>query len=125
MNENSEITKKLEIENFIWIIYIILILISLYSNSLEKKYYLYNDIESKENYRKINIFVFSVAFIVYFYFFKDSLDSFLSLKDTCNDKKYFFNELNLVASSLILIAGALLVYIALFDEDLDTEIAFT
>ena len=125
MNENSKIIKNIQAENVAWIIYIVLILLSLYSNYLEKNYYLYNDIKAKEDYRKLNIFIFSVAFIVYFYFFKGSLEDFLNLGNDKNSRKYYFNEINLIASSLILIAGALLVYIAIFDTELDAEIALT
>ena len=125
MNENSKIIKNIQAENVAWIIYIVLILLSLYSNYLEKNYYLYNDIKAKEDYRKLNIFIFSVAFIVYFYFFKGSLEDFLNLENDKNSRKYYFNEINLIASSMILIAGALLVYIAIFDTELDVEIALT
>lgn len=125
MNENSKIIKNIQAENVAWIIYIVLILLSLYSNYLEKNYYLYNDIKAKEDYRKLNIFIFSVAFIVYFYFFRGSLEDFLNLENDKNSRKYYFNEINLIASSLILIAGALLVYIAIFDTELDAEIALT
>ena len=62
MNYN-ELNRKLEqikIEDFIWIIYIGIIALSFYSNSLEEKYYLFNDNISKEKYRKIMIFIFSI-----------------------------------------------------------------
>ena len=119
MNENSKIIKNIQAENVAWIIYIVM------NYFLEKNYYLYNDIKAKEDYRKLNIFIFSVAFIVYFYFFKGSLEDFLNLGNDKNSRKYYFNEINLIASSLILIAGALLVYIAIFDTELDAEIALT
>ena len=48
---NSEVKEKLrqiKIENYIWIIYIIIIGISYYSNYLEKDYFVNNNIESKK-----------------------------------------------------------------------------
>ncbi len=124
MQDKNEILKKIDIENFIWCIYIALILLSIYSNSFEKEYYLYNNQKAKKEYRKLNIFIFSIAVIVYFYFFQDSLNSIKNQKDN-NPQKKEFNELNFIASTLILIGGLILIYIAIFDKELDTEIALT
>jgi len=57
--------KQLKIEDFIWIIYIGIIVLSWYSNTLERKYFINNDLESKEKYRKIIMFIF--------FYFIDSL----------------------------------------------------
>ena len=122
MQDKIDILKKLDIENFIWIIYIILILLSIYSNKYEKKYYLNNDIKAKENYRKLNIFIFSTALIIYLYFFEDSIKN---IKNKNKNSKGMFNELNFIANSLILISGCIYLYIAIFDVDLDTELVLT
>ena len=122
MQDKIDILKKLDIENFIWIIYIILILLSIYSNKYEKEYYLNNDIKAKENYRKLNIFIFSTALIIYLYFFEDSIKN---IKTQNNNSKDTFNELNFIANSLILISGCIYLYIAIFDVDLDTELVLT
>ena len=66
--------KEIKIEDYIWIIYIIIIFLSWYSNSLERKYFIFNDIESKSKYRNIIIFIFSILVIVYLYFLKSSYD---------------------------------------------------
>ena len=52
---------------------------SWYSNYFERKYFLYNDIESKEKYRKIIIGIFIVLVIIYIYFCKDSYDDLKKL----------------------------------------------
>lgn len=49
----NEKLKQLKIEDFIWIIYIGIIFMSWYANSLERKYFIYNDIKSKEKYPKV------------------------------------------------------------------------
>ena len=59
-NELNDKLKELKIEDFIWVIYIGIIILSWYSNALERRYYVYNDLESKEKYRKIIIFIFSI-----------------------------------------------------------------
>ena len=67
-NELNDKLKQLKIEEFIWIIYIGIIALSFYSNKLEKNYFIYNDLNSKEKYRKTMIFIFSILILVYFSF---------------------------------------------------------
>ena len=48
---NEEINKRLKqlnTEDFIWFIYIGIIILSLYANTFERKYFINNDIKSKE-----------------------------------------------------------------------------
>jgi len=126
MNYN-ELNRKLEqikIEDFIWIIYIGIIVLSFYSNSLEEKYYLFNDNISKEKYRKIMIFIFSILIIVYLYFVKDSLDDYKNLKENDSLKKKKLVTLSLIGSLLIALSGVIFLYIAYQDEELDVELAF-
>ena len=110
---------ELKIEDFIWIIYIGIIFLSWYSNSLERKYFIFNDIDSKEKYRKIMILIFSILIIVYLYFFYDSLNS---LKD--NKEKNNLVVLSFIASLLILTSGIIFLYIAIKDKDINVELAF-
>lgn len=116
--------KQLKIENFIWVIYIGIIILSWYSNSLEKKYFIFNDLYSKDKYRHVTIFIFSILIIVYFYFLYDSYKDFknLSNKDSC--KKQNLVILSFIASLLIFISGLIFLYIAYKDQELDVEIAF-
>ena len=79
--ELNDKLKELEIEDFIWFVYIGIIILSWYSNSLERKYYVYNDLKSKEEYRSIIILIFSILVIVYIYFLYDSYKSVKALKD--------------------------------------------
>lgn len=116
--------KQLKIEDFIWIIYIGIIFFSLYSNTFERKYFLYNDHKSKETYRKITIGIFVVLIFVYSYFFKDSLEDVKSLKPYDSEKKKNLTKLSFIGSLLILISGFIFLYIAIEDEDIDVEVAF-
>jgi len=124
---NDELIKKLEelkIEDFIWVIYIGIIILSWYSNNLERKYYIYNDEVSKIKYREIIIFIFTILIFVYIYFFKDSFDSVKELKETDSDEKKLLVFLSFIGSLLILISGFIFLYIAIRDEDLNVELAF-
>lgn len=69
MENKSEILKEIEIEDYIWIVYLGLIIFSFWSNNEERKYIIFGDISAKENYRKSLVLVFSIASIIYFYFF--------------------------------------------------------
>ena len=123
-NDVKEKLNDINIENHIWIIYIIIILASWYSNKLEKDYFLYNDIKSKNKYRDIIIKIFSILLIVYLYFFKSSLNDVNNLKPTDNLEKRKLTELSAIGSLLIVISGLIFLYIAYTDQDIDVEIAF-
>ena len=116
--------KELKIEDSIWVVYIFIILLSWYSNSLERKYFLYKDIKSKEKYRKIIIFIFSMLIIVYLYFLKDSYNSLESIKPTDSEKNKELVTLSFIASLFIFISGVIFLYIASLDEDIYVELAF-
>lgn len=124
---NSELNRRLEqlkVEDFIWIIYLGIIFASLYSNTFERKYFLYNDVESKEKYRKITIGIFIVLVIIYLYFLKSSYDDVKNLNFYDSEKKKNLTQLSFIGSLLIAISGFIFLYIALTDEDISVEVAF-
>ena len=110
MENKSEILKEIEIENYIWIVYLGLII--------------FGDISAKENYRKSLVLVFSIASIIYFYFFYSSYRSYKNLDKNDTESKKYFTVINLIATTLVLIAGILFLFIAIEDEELETEISF-
>ena len=116
--------KQIKIEDFIWLIYIGIIIMSWYSNNLEKQYFLYNDLISKEKYRKVMIFIFSILIIIYLYFLKDSYDDLKSLKPFDSNKKKKLIYISFLGSLAIVISGYIFLYIAINDEELDVELAF-
>lgn len=124
---NSEVKEKLrqiKIENYIWIIYIIIIGISYYSNYLEKDYFINNSIESKEKYRESLIIIFSILLIIYLYFTVDAYKSVQSLKENDSKEKKDLVTLSFIGSLLILISGIIFLYVAYKDYNLDVELAF-
>lgn len=125
MNERQDILKKIRIEEYIWIVYLVIIGLSFYSNSIERQYYKYGNIPAKEKYRELTILIFSIALVVYIYFFNDSYRDVKNLKPTDSFDKHFFNKANLTASTLILVAGTILLFIAIYDIELNTELAFS
>lgn len=116
--------KEIKTEDYIWVIYIGIIVLSYYSNSLEEKYFLNNDLESREKYRKILITIFTILIIVYSYFLKSSYDDIKNIKPTDSDEKKMLLYLSFIGSLLILISGIIFLYIAIKDQNIDVEIAF-
>ena len=116
--------KELNIEDFIWLIYIGIILMSWYSNSLERKYYTCNDLQAKEKYRDIIIGIFIALLCVYLYFLYSAFNDYKKLKPSDSEKKKRLVTLSLIASLLIVISGTIFLYIAFADKDLNVELAF-
>ena len=123
----EEINEKLKIlntEDYIWLIYIGIIFMSWYSNSLERKYFTENDIESKTKYQKIMVLIFTILFVIYLYFLKESINDIKNLKPWDTPKKKNLVYLSFLGSLLIAISGFIFLYISIVDENLDIELAF-
>lgn len=116
--------KKIEIENFVWFIYIGIIILSFYANEKEKKFIINNDEISKKEYQNLLILIFSILLIIYLYFAKDSYNDIKTLNDNDTDKKKKLIYASFIGSLLILISGIIFLTIAILDEEIDTEIAF-
>lgn len=116
--------KELKIEDFIWCIYLGIILLSWRANNLERKYFIFNDLKSKEKYRKIIILIFSILVIIYLYFLTTSYKDFKNIKNNDSVKKKNLLFLSFISSLLIVISGLILLYIAIVDEEVQIEIAF-
>ena len=116
--------KDIEIENFVWIIYIGIILLSYYANELEKKFIIYNDENSKKNYQKIMIIIFSILLVIYYYFTNESYIDIKQLNDSDTEKKRILTYASFVGSFLILISGIIFLGIVIADDNIETEIAF-
>lgn len=124
MSDVENRLKEIEIENYIWLLYIGIIILSWYSNCKEKDYILNHNEDSKRIYRNILIFIFLILLFVYTYFVVDSYKSIINLKETDSDIKKKLTYLSFLASVLILASGIIFFYIALKDKNIDTEIAF-
>ena len=124
MDDRLKKLNDIKIENFIWVIYIGIILLSWYANDKERKYLLYNDQRSKKEYQNLLIFIFTILVFVYYYFAKDSYDSLQNINEDDSDKKKGLLSASFIGSVLILISGIIFLGIAILDEEIDVEIAF-
>ena len=120
MNTNKRI-KKIKLENIIWGIYIVIIALNFISNDYEKYYYLTKDIRYRKIYKNINIFAIGITILIYAY---TEINSYLNYKNKTNNKeKDKYKAYSLIASTLILIGGLILLYNAIFDNTIEEEIA--
>ena len=116
--------KDIKTENYIWLIYIGIIILSFYANSNEKEYILYNDFKSKKEYQNLLINIFIILLVIYYYVSKDSYDDLINLDENETDKKKFLTLLSFIGSALILISGIIFLGISIVDDNIDVEIAF-
>ena len=124
VNELDKKLKELKAEEIVWIVYIGIIILSFYSNNLERKYFINNDVDSRRKYTNIMIIIFTILLIVYMYFAKTSLDDVRELDKDDSDGKKNLTYLSFLGSLLILISGVIFLYIAIQNENLDVELAF-
>lgn len=121
---NDERLKKLEIEEVIWLVLIIIILLSFIANVFERDYLIYQNEESKKRYRELMIIIFLGALITYSYYFIDSIKDLQKIKISDSKGKKEAIYLSFISSLFIVLAGIILLYIAYTDYDIDTELAF-
>lgn len=122
--EISDRLRELKIEDFIWVIYIGIIILSWYANSEERNYFLNNNLNSRDRYRAVMIFIFVILVIVYFYFLTDSYESLKKLKPNDPEQKKQLTFISFIGALLVFISGILFLYIVIKDETIDVEIAF-
>lgn len=124
MEDKLDKLEDIKIENFVWAIYIGIIILSWYANIKEKKFLLYDDEVSRKEYRNIMIFIFTILVIIYAYFANDSYGDLKKLKDSDTDKKKILHYASFIGSFLVLISGIIFLCIVIVDEEINVEIAF-
>lgn len=116
--------RQLKIEDFIWLIYIGIIVLSWIANSFERKYFIFKDLKSKDNYRNLMILIFSILIIIYLYFLDDSFKDLKKLNIFDSKEKKNLTFLSFIGSLFVAISGFIFLYIIIKDEQIDVEIAF-
>ena len=124
MNEDLNRLKDIKIENYIWIIYIGIIILSWYANSKEKDFIINKSENSKKEYQALMILIFTILLFIYYYFTIDSYEDVKELTLFDSKKKIILRYASFIGSFLILISGILFLIIAILDDNIDTEIAF-
>lgn len=120
-NELYERLKLISIEDVILGIFIILVILSMIANKIERKALIDKDLVDMEKYYYLQIFIFGVVVIINIYFIFNSYSEIIHLKEEETDTKKKFAYLSFVASLAALLAGVILLYIAIVDKDLEAE----
>ena len=124
MEDRLDKLNDIKIENYIWLIYIFIIILSWYANSKEKNFLINQDEKSRKEYQNLLILIFTILVIIYYYFAKSSYDDIKKLKLNDTNKKKLLTYMSFLGSFLVLISGIIFLTIAINDENLDVEIAF-
>ena len=88
MNEDLNRLKDIKVENYIWIIYIGIIVLSWYANSKEKDFIINKNENSKKEYQALMILIFTILLFIYYYFTIDSYDDVRELTSLDSKKKF-------------------------------------
>ena len=124
MEDRLDKLNDIKIENYIWVIYIFIIILSWYANSKEKNFLINQDEKSRKEYQNLLILIFTILVIIYYYFAKSSYDDIKKLKLNDTNKKKVLTYMSFLGSFLVLISGIIFLTIAVNDENIDVEIAF-
>lgn len=124
MEDKLKRLNDIKTENFIWIIYLIIIFLSYYANSKEKNYILYNDQKSRQDYQTLLIIIFGILLIVYLYYAIDSYNEIKNLKYYDTTKKKNLTYASFIGSFFVLLSGIIFLTIAIIDDEINVEIAF-
>ena len=106
MKENDEL-REVTINEWIWVIFVILSLANIYGDELEKSS-LQENKKHNDNAKKIFLVTASIALIIYFYFVINSYNKLKSAKNQNKDTK--LREINLLGNFLVFIGACTLIY---------------
>ena len=122
-NELENRLKEINIEDIVFVIFIIIIIMSYIANEFEKKYFIYRNDKDKKiyYYLQIIIFLIVVAVNVYYVYISYLEVESLKCKEYSNKKKYA--QLDLVAGLFALVASSIILYIAIDDKNINAEIS--
>ena len=111
MNNNKE--KEITIDEWIWVIFIILSIMNILGDELEKKFYKEKDISSKNLSKSIFTLTVLTSFFIYIYL---SYRQYQELNKNIN-KNINIYKLRYFASILVVIASSLYLYCQLTNKE--------
>lgn len=101
----EEKIKKIDTEDFIWAVFLVLFLLKIHSNQVEREYRINNDESCRKRYHYINEFTLIAALLIYLYFI------------FCNCKEEKINGLALLGNILSVVTLVIFIYLELLDDD--------
>ena len=101
--------KRLNLEDYIWFIFAILVFLNIFGDNLEKEFIKTNNKEYKNKSNSVFLFVLIVVFIIYIYFFYRNYRAFIKVSD--EEKGLYL--IKLIGSSLLIGGAICLIYFQL------------
>lgn len=113
-NENDKLT-ELKIDEWIWIIFIILSALNIFGDEYEKDYYIHHDVYKDSIAKKIFTFTVFISFLIYLYL---AYQRYTKMKITKNQHQdTSICDTRFFASILVVIASLLFLYCQLEDTN--------
>lgn len=109
MNDELE---RLNFEDYIWIIFIILSILNIVCNKYQKEYVISNNDRYEDAAKKISIFILIVLIFIYLYFFLRNYNMYNSKVDATKE-----DFIKLVGSLLFVIGTFCLLYFQVNSRD--------
>lgn len=106
MNIFDDDIKRLDLEDYIWVIFAILAFFNIYGDNLQKEFLKTNDKKYEKRANNIFLLVLVIGFFIYVYFFYRNYRVFLKTRD--EDKGLFI--IKLIGSALLISGSICLIY---------------
>ena len=100
MNEQEELIKRLSFENYIWVVFIVVSIFSIYGDELIKKSIINKNSKDEKKAKDVFSIVLIVTILIYTYFL---MRNYSDLKNNSNKQEYQIRFLG----SILLLAGSI------------------
>ena len=121
MDKVAKTLHELNIEDLIWVIYIFISALAIYSNYLERIYVTKHDVLAKKKYKTINISILSIGFFIYLYFLILAYQKHKEKDNRTTLKNILIKDARLIASILLIICAIITLLSEIMSDD-DTDI---
>ncbi len=111
---NDNIIKELVIDEWIWVIFIILSFLNIFGDELEKDYYQQNDIEKDQSAKNIFTFTVFISFLIYVYLFYQRYTKTKKMRSLKKDTTLC--DLRCLGSILVVTASIIFLYCQLKEK---------
>lgn len=116
MNINAKLN-RVKNEDLVWIIYFFIIIAALYSNTLEKDYYLHHSKETIRKSKNINTIILIVAFFIYLYFVLINTEDISHIEKNFHNKEFCLQYAHLIGALLFLIGGLIFIIVEVLSDE--------
>ena len=118
-NNPNTTLQEITIEDYIWFIYLFLVIFALISNHYEKEFITTNDKKSEKTFHTINTTIFTITFFIYLYFVYLNYHHLKSLNSNSSKKQILLANASFIAAIFFLIAGIISLLVSIFNDNDD------